>query len=185
MKKIQLIPVNETHIEPIQKYLSNKKIAATYPIPNPYPPGEAKRYVLHEIASYKEQTRYAFAILYKKQFSGICALSKVDHKKRSAQVYYWIAVPFWGKGIATTALHRLLDFSKEKLKLTTIYTGVLAKNQQSCRVLKKNGFKQMNTIVNNGEYDLKFNGEHIIEMITDLKNTHLKKSPKPKSRALK
>ncbi len=185
MEKIELTPVSEAYIEPIQKYLGNKKIAATYPIPHPYPSGAAKRFVLYEIASYKQQTRYAFAILYKQQFSGICALSKVNYEKRSAQIYYWIAVPFWGKGIATAALHQLLDFSKEKLKLTTLYTGVLVRNPQSRRVLEKNGFKYMNTIINNGEYNLKFNGEHIVEMSADLKDINTTKLHKPKSIILK
>lgn len=52
------------------------------------------------------------------------------------EVFYWIGKPYWGKGIATTALTLLLA----ELKIRPLHAAVAKDNHGSVRVLEKCGF---------------------------------------------
>ena len=55
-----------------------------------------------------------------------------------AQFGYWIAEPFWGKGIATEALAAILKVSFETLHLNKIYATHYPDNLSSGKVMLKN-----------------------------------------------
>lgn len=48
---------------------------------------------------------------------------------------------FWGKGLATEATKLIVDFSFNKLNLTTLELGVIADNRAALKVYEKIGFK--------------------------------------------
>lgn len=52
------------------------------------------------------------------------------------EVTYWIARPYWGRGIATTALTALLDLDPTR----PLHAHAAADNTASVRVLRKCGF---------------------------------------------
>ena len=58
----------------------------------------------------------------------------------SAEFGYWLAEPFWGRGIATEVAGRLADFALNLRGITRVYATVHAHNAPSMRVLEKNGF---------------------------------------------
>lgn len=58
-----------------------------------------------------------------------------------AQVTYWIAKSFWGKGVATTALKLFLEIEA----MRPIFAGVAFDNFGSQRVLEKCGFIKTGT----------------------------------------
>lgn len=61
-------------------------------------------------------------------------------------------------------LRQLIVFAKHHLSLQKLTTGVLVRNPGSRRVLEKNNFEIVRTVINEGEYDEKFEGEQIWEM---------------------
>jgi RimJ/RimL family protein N-acetyltransferase len=76
-----------------------------------------------------------------------------------AELDYWVAVPFWNKGIATAAAKEAIRYAFEGLGLTTLYSSCLVRNPASARVLEKNGFTQISEFVNDGRFGTKFEGE--------------------------
>ena len=56
---------------------------------------------------------------------------------RRREVGYWIGREFWGRGIATAALERFLDYDRSR----PLYAGVVTHNVGSIRVLEKCGFR--------------------------------------------
>jgi RimJ/RimL family protein N-acetyltransferase len=71
----------------------------------------------------------------------ISAMPGEFERQKSAEVGYWIAKPYWGKGIASEAL---AEFSKTLFLNTDIvrlYAPVFEGNAASARVLEKCGFK--------------------------------------------
>jgi RimJ/RimL family protein N-acetyltransferase len=56
---------------------------------------------------------------------------------RRREVGYWIGREFWGRGIATAALERFLDYDSTR----PLYAGVVTHNVGSIRVLEKCGFR--------------------------------------------
>ena len=55
---------------------------------------------------------------------------------------YWIGEPYWGKGFATEALNKVLDFAFDELQIVRVQAFVFEGNTASERVLEKCGFKQ-------------------------------------------
>ncbi len=58
----------------------------------------------------------------------------------SAEVGYWLAEPFWGKGYASKALALLVNEVKNNSEIVRLHASVFAGNQASCRMLEKCGF---------------------------------------------
>ena len=76
-----------------------------------------------------------------------------------AQLGYWLAKPFWGRGIATQAVGAVCAFAFADLGLTRIVARVLEGNAASARVLEKTGFQlesrlRRNVRKNDREYDV-------------------------------
>jgi RimJ/RimL family protein N-acetyltransferase len=63
-----------------------------------------------------------------------------DVERVSAEIGYWIAEPFWGKGITTDALAAVTAHAVATHGLTRIYAVPFAWNTASCRVLEKAGY---------------------------------------------
>jgi RimJ/RimL family protein N-acetyltransferase len=59
-----------------------------------------------------------------------------------SEVGYWLAKPFWGRGIMTAVVGRLCRHAFEEFALVKITAHVFASNQASARVLEKCGFVQ-------------------------------------------
>lgn len=57
-----------------------------------------------------------------------------------AEFGYWLAEPFWGRGIVTEVAGRLSDYALNLPGIARVYATVHAHNAPSMRVLEKNGF---------------------------------------------
>ncbi|HOY22064.1 MAG TPA: GNAT family protein [Cellvibrio sp.] len=71
----------------------------------------------------------------------ISAIRGEFERQKSAEVGYWVAKPYWGKGIASEAL---AEFSKAlflNTDLVRLYASVFEGNTASAKVLEKCGFK--------------------------------------------
>lgn len=60
---------------------------------------------------------------------------------KTAEIGYWIAEPFWDKGITTTAVQQMCDEGFKKYDIVRIYANIFSANTASGRVLEKCGFK--------------------------------------------
>ena len=63
---------------------------------------------------------------------------------------YWIARPYWGRGIATEAGRALLANARDSLRLPRLVAGHFTDNPASGRVLQKLGFRP--TGITRGRY---------------------------------
>lgn len=116
--------------------------ATTLNIPHPYPEGLAESYIEGSIEAMKKGERYSFAIVRKadNQLIGSITLSpKPPHN--SAEIGYWLGVPYWKKGYASEAGRRVIQFGFEEKNLNRIYATCFIDNPASARVLEKIGMK--------------------------------------------
>ena len=58
----------------------------------------------------------------------------------SAEVGYWLAEPYWGRGIATAALRAMTQYAIDHFELTRVFALVFAHNSGSIRILEKAGY---------------------------------------------
>ena len=84
----------------------------------------------------------------------ISLIPREDIYRCSAEIGYWIGEPYWGKGIATEAVKKILEFAEQDFPhIVRIYAEILASNKASFRVLEKNGFylesERKNAVIKN------------------------------------
>ena len=72
---------------------------------------------------------------------GIGLLLQPDVYRYSAEVGYWLAEPFWGKGIATKALIAFTSYAFKQFDLERLFAGVFDGNNASVKVLENAGYK--------------------------------------------
>ena len=65
-----------------------------------------------------------------------------DVERYSAEIGYWLAEPFWGRGIVTEALVLTTDYLFEQLNVLRVFALPFAGNLASARVLEKAGYRR-------------------------------------------
>ena len=78
-----------------------------------------------------------WATIYKpeRRFIGYCGIAHPN------ALGYYLARPYWGRGLATEAAHAFVDFGFDELGLSRIKAAVEVGNLASVRVLEKLGFR--------------------------------------------
>ena len=75
-------------------------------------------------------------------FVGTVGLHLQDYPyEGSAELAYWLGEPFWGGGLASLAVHKLIKLGFNQYDLRRIFARVYSFNKPSVRVLEKNGFR--------------------------------------------
>ncbi|MEI7579504.1 MAG: GNAT family protein [bacterium] len=92
---------------------------------------------------------FRFGIFYQEILVGIIELQTIDFTNKKAQVGYWLAEDYQGKGIVTLSLKALLDFAFNTLALHRIEIHVATGNKSSANVCKRLGFVQEGTLREN------------------------------------
>lgn len=106
--------------------------------PHPYTKQHARDF-LRTTRQRTPETLFAIAVN-GEAIGGVGFVLHPDVERVSAEIGYWLAEPFWGRGIATEALGAVTRYAIETHGLTRIYALPFAWNAPSCRVLEKAGF---------------------------------------------
>ena len=69
-----------------------------------------------------------------------------DVYRRSAELGYWLAEPFWGRGLMTAAVAEMCREGFGTWDIVRIYAEPYARNLASRRVLEKAGFTLEGTL---------------------------------------
>lgn len=77
---------------------------------------------------------------------GIMVANDFNQKVNMVTIGYFLAESYWGKGIATKAVNVLVKFLFETVSVNRIQAEVMPLNENSKRVLLKNGFIKEGTI---------------------------------------
>ncbi len=87
---------------------------------------------------------------------GIGVMMQTDIHRKNAELGYWLAEPFWGKGIVSRAIPMIVDEAFETLDINRIFAKPFHTNTASHRVLEKSGFqheaKLDKAVIKNGEF---------------------------------
>ena len=123
--------------------LNNKKIHDNLRdgLPFPYTESDAADFI-HLMLNAESDTQYAFAITYGDKVIGSIGVFRKDNVHRlTAELGYYIAEPYWGKGITTKAVQLICDYVFANTDIIRIFAVPFAANIASCRVLEKVGFQ--------------------------------------------
>jgi ribosomal-protein-alanine N-acetyltransferase len=126
--------------ESLARHADNRKIWLNLrdAFPHPYTIRDARAF----ITSLRERApETTFAIDVGGEAAGsVGFVLRHDVERVSAEIGYWLAEPFWGRGIATEALAAVTQHAVAVHKLTRVYALPFAWNAASCRVLEKAGY---------------------------------------------
>ena len=126
--------------EPLARHANNRKIWINLrdAFPHPYTARDARDFI-RSVVRRTPETLFAITVS-DEPVGGIGFVLHQDVERVSAEIGYWLAEPFWGRGIATEALAAVTRYAIETHALTRIYAVPFAWNAASCRVLEKAGY---------------------------------------------
>ncbi len=143
-------------IDAIVKHANNPKVARHLRerFPQPYTRPDAVDWIRHT-KEYEPGTILAIATP-KEAIGGVSLNRQDDVYRHSAELGYWLAEPYWGRGIATRAVRAMCDVGFQDKDLARIFACIFAENIGSCRVLEKTGFTlegiHRKAVFKNGHY---------------------------------
>lgn len=124
----------------IAKYANNRKIWMNLrdAFPHPYGLQDAESFITSTLAA-EPVTVYAIASQ-SEAIGAIGLLLAQDVHRFTAEIGYWLAEPYWGRGIMTEAVKSLTAYAIHDLKLHRVFAQPFATNAASARVLEKAGY---------------------------------------------
>ena len=131
--------------------LSNTKIQDNLRdgLPYPYTEQDGIDYI-SAMLSADENDTFAFAITVDEKVIGSIGVFRQGNiHRQTAEVGYYIAEEYWGKGIMTEAIKQTCKYVFDKSDIIRIYAEPFAYNAASCRVLEKSGFQYEGTLRKN------------------------------------
>ena len=137
-----LRPWRREDVEDVLRYANNEKIARNLRniFPYPYIRTDAETFIESCIAA-DETCQMLRAIEADGHAVGSIALSRGgDVYARTAELGYWLAEDYWGRGIMTQAVRQLCREGFSRWDIQRIYAEPFAYNIASRRVLEKAGF---------------------------------------------
>ena len=140
-----------TDAKDIAVALSNKKIQDNLRDGLPYPYSEQDGIdFISSMLSANEDETFAFAItLDDKVIGSIGVFRQQNIHRQTAEMGYYIAEEYWGKGIMTDAVKQICEYVFKNSDILRIYAEPFAYNIGSCRVLEKAGFQYEGTLRSN------------------------------------
>jgi ribosomal-protein-alanine N-acetyltransferase len=144
--RLKLRPFVLSDSKKVQELAGDIEIArTTLHIPYPYPDGGAEEWISTHKDGF-ERGSYTFAIESKEDECLIgCIAIGVTKQHNRAELAYWIGQPYWGKGYATEASSRIVQFGFDELGLNKIWAAAFTRNPASSGVMKKLGMKYEGT----------------------------------------
>jgi RimJ/RimL family protein N-acetyltransferase len=125
----------------------------THAFPHPYTPADADAWFAH-LAAMDEPTSWAIEVE-GVAVGGIGVAPDEGVFAKSAEFGYWLAEPYWGRGIMTEAARAVVPVAMARFGLCRLESAVFAWNPASMRVLEKCGFTRegvsRSSVIKDGE----------------------------------
>jgi [ribosomal protein S5]-alanine N-acetyltransferase len=147
---VVLRPWNMEDLDNMVRFANNKKIAdnLTDAFPHPYKHEDGIAYistnhpdgVLHPDGVHDPVRVFAIEI------DGIACGSigvfpQTDIHRKNAEMGYWLAEEYWGRGIMTEAVKQVVEYGFKTFDINRIFARPFSTNLASQRVLEKAGMK--------------------------------------------
>ncbi|GAA0288459.1 GNAT family N-acetyltransferase [Rhodovulum strictum] len=135
-----LRPVRRSDAGLLRLYSGDERVARfTRTIPHPLPPGATEAFIQRAQNPDRSEDVWVMdgADHGLSEVLGVIGLDRMERDQ--SQIGYWVAPAFWNTGIASEAVHALLDANPQGCR--TIFAEVFQDNPGSARVLTNAGFE--------------------------------------------
>lgn len=138
--EVILRPYRPDDREQLQRIADNIKVSRFMAdiFPSPYTMKEADDWIA---LNQSEKRRCNFAVEWRGELIGGIGLTPLtDVHSGTTNFGYWFGEPYWGHGLATSAVAAILPYAFDELLFIRLQAIVFSGNTPSMRVLEKNGF---------------------------------------------
>ena len=170
--RLRLRPIRRGDARPVQALCNNWNVArmlSRVPYPNPVEVVEA--WTGAQAAAWESGSAYNFAIMHQDRehqdgLIGVVGVSRRDDGGPGGgyEIGYWLGEPWWGQGLMTEAVGRVVDFARASLGLDRLRSDYFADNPASGRVQEKCGFR----ITGRGRLSSQSRGREVEAVFTEL-----------------
>jgi len=112
--------------------------------PHPYTIADARQFI-QSVAGAKPTMLFAM-VVDGEAVGGIGFFPGADVERFSAEIGYWLAEPYWGRGITVEAIQLISKYAFDVCNLLRLYALPFADNAQSIRALEKAGYSREATM---------------------------------------
>lgn len=123
---------------------SNEQVTR-YQTFDPRTPEDTRAHIQRAIKQQSDSPRLfydlAIVLLDSKTLIGRCGLGMFRPEHFEAGIWYELGIEHWGKGYASEAVSALLPFVFNELRLHRLVADCDPRNEASCRLVRKLGFK--------------------------------------------
>jgi [ribosomal protein S5]-alanine N-acetyltransferase len=154
--EFEIRPWLKSDLHSLVKYANNFNIAKnlTDKFPHPYTETDGESFI--EMASMDYPIHIFTIEVNSEAVGGIGVYLLSDIHRKNAELGYWLAEPYWGKGIISKAIKQIIDFTFLTYDIDRVFAKPFGTNIASQKVLEKNNFilegHFENVIFKNGEY---------------------------------
>lgn len=126
--------------ESIVKFANNENISdfMSDGFPNPFTLEKAKAFI--DNATQKSSSHHFAITVNDEAIGGIGISVQADIHRKSAELGYWLAEPYWGKGIVTKSVSEIVNYAFVNCDVIRIFARPFSSNTASYKVLLKAGF---------------------------------------------
>lgn len=138
--EITLRPWTLEDIPNLVRLGDNPKIAQymTDQFPSPYTEEKAQNFIQYATSG---SPNHILAIdLNGQAIGGIGIHAQSDIHSKNAELGYWLGEPYWGQGIMTQALRKMVNYGFANWEITRIFARPFGTNIGSQKALEKAGF---------------------------------------------
>lgn len=154
--EFKLRPWHMNDLDSLIKYANNAAIAKnmTDLFANPYTHENGKKFL--DMATNDNPLKRMAIDVNGEAIGGIGIHPQTDIRCKNAELGYWLAEPFWGKGIISKAIPQMTDHGFKTFNITRIFAVPFGTNIASQKALEKAGFtleaRLKNTLFKNNQY---------------------------------
>ena len=125
--------------------------------------GHSMQFIHQSIVNQNNQSGMALGIVYKGRLIGSMGMHNWDHALKKAQLGYWIAKEYQGRGVISACLKGFIGFLFGKVGLNKIEIQFIVSNKRSAAVAERLGFKvegilRQSYILNGNYHDIAVTG---------------------------
>ena len=138
-KRLLLRPWCESDAEDLYKYASDPQVGPPAGW-LPHKSIEESRNII--LTTLSKKHNYAICLKEDERAIGSISLHRKDiaEEDDEFELGYWIARPFWGKGLVVEASNTLINYAFKNLAINRLWCGYYEGNLKSRRVMDKLGF---------------------------------------------
>ncbi len=138
--RLRLRPVRRGDAPRVQALCNNWNVARMLSrVPYPSSVEVVESWTGAQTEARKSGLAYNFVITLPDGLIGVVGVSRRDDG--GCEIGYWLGEPWWGQGLMTEAVGRVVDFARNELSLDRLRSDYFADNPASGRVQQKCGFR--------------------------------------------